>query len=36
MKTLIDKHRLLPYDAHYLNYNVFTQFLVPVPYEYEI
>jgi len=32
----ISKHRLSPHNAHYLNYNFFTQFSVPVPYEYEI
>jgi len=30
------KHRFSPYDDHYLNYNFFTQFPVPVPYEHEI
>jgi len=32
----ISKHRLSQYNAHYLNYNFFTQFPVPVPCEYEI
>ena len=32
----ISKHMFLPYNTHYLNYNFFTQFPVPVPYEYEI
>jgi len=33
---LLIKHRLSPYNVHYLNYHFFTQFSVPVPYEYEI
>ena len=32
----INKHRLSPYNSHYLTYNFLTEFPVPVPYEYEI